>query len=108
MADLLSRNSRIEEDLIDQLFNSSEKRLARTLLLLGFGGMALLAVLVFLPPVLTLILLLLFGLLVLGVCIQVWWEQRRIARAIAKQNRDETQEAVEQYLANCEAIDRGF
>jgi CRP-like cAMP-binding protein len=29
MADLLSRNSRIEEDLIDQLFNSSEKRLAR-------------------------------------------------------------------------------
>ena len=31
MADLLSRNSRIEEDLIDQLFNSSEKRLARTL-----------------------------------------------------------------------------
>jgi len=27
MADLLSRNSRIEEDLIDQLFNSSEKRL---------------------------------------------------------------------------------
>jgi hypothetical protein len=34
MADLLSRNSRIEEDLIDQLFNSSEKRLARALLLL--------------------------------------------------------------------------
>jgi hypothetical protein len=33
MADLLSRNSRIEEDLIDQLFNSSEKRLARVLLL---------------------------------------------------------------------------
>src|SRR5579862_3739477 len=32
MADLLSRNSRIEEDLIDQLFNSSEKRLARALL----------------------------------------------------------------------------
>ena len=29
MANLLSRNSRIEEDLIDQLFNSSEKRLAR-------------------------------------------------------------------------------
>ena len=29
MAYLLSRNSRIEEDLIDQLFNSSEKRLAR-------------------------------------------------------------------------------
>ena len=33
MADLLSRNSRIEEDLY-QLFNSSEKRLARALLLL--------------------------------------------------------------------------
>jgi len=31
---MLERNSRIEEDLIDQLFNSSEKRLARTLLLL--------------------------------------------------------------------------
>jgi CRP-like cAMP-binding protein len=31
---MLSRNIRIEEDLIDQLFNSSEKRLARTLLLL--------------------------------------------------------------------------
>jgi len=29
MSYLLSRNSRIEEDLIDQLFNSSEKRLAR-------------------------------------------------------------------------------
>ena len=38
MADLLSRNSRIEEDLIDQLFNSSEKRLARTLLLLANIG----------------------------------------------------------------------
>jgi CRP-like cAMP-binding protein len=38
MADLLSRNSRIEEDLIDQLFNSSEKRLARTLLLLANFG----------------------------------------------------------------------
>jgi CRP/FNR family transcriptional regulator, cyclic AMP receptor protein len=38
MADLLSRNSRIEEDLIDQLFNSSEKRLARVLpLLANFG-----------------------------------------------------------------------
>jgi CRP/FNR family transcriptional regulator, cyclic AMP receptor protein len=36
MAYLLSRNSRIEEDLIDQLFNSSEKRLAR-LLLANFG-----------------------------------------------------------------------
>ncbi len=35
MADLLSRNSRIEEDLIDRLFNSSEKRLARVLLLLA-------------------------------------------------------------------------
>ena len=35
VADLLSRNSRIEEDLIDQLFNSSEKRLARLLLLLA-------------------------------------------------------------------------
>jgi CRP/FNR family transcriptional regulator, cyclic AMP receptor protein len=32
---LLARNMRIEEDLIDQLFNSSEKRLARTLLLLA-------------------------------------------------------------------------
>jgi hypothetical protein len=29
MAYLLTRNSRIEEDLIDQLFNSSERRLAR-------------------------------------------------------------------------------
>ena len=35
MAYLLNRNSRIEEDLIDQLFNSSEKRLARLLLLLA-------------------------------------------------------------------------
>jgi CRP/FNR family cyclic AMP-dependent transcriptional regulator len=34
----LSRNSRIEEDLIDQLFNSSEKRLARLLLLLANFG----------------------------------------------------------------------
>lgn len=32
---MLSRNLRIEEDLVDQLFNSSEKRLARTLLLLA-------------------------------------------------------------------------
>src|SRR5580704_10216039 len=32
------RNSRIEEDLIDQLFNSSEKRLARLLLLLANFG----------------------------------------------------------------------
>ena len=38
MAYLLSRNARIEEDLIDQLFNSSEKRLARVLLLLGHFG----------------------------------------------------------------------
>jgi CRP/FNR family cyclic AMP-dependent transcriptional regulator len=38
VADLLSRNSRIEEDLIDQLFNSSEKRLARALLLLANFG----------------------------------------------------------------------
>ena len=38
MADLLSRNSRIEEDLTDQLFNSSEKRLARVLLLLANFG----------------------------------------------------------------------
>jgi len=35
---LLSRNIRIEEDLIDQLFNSSEKRLARALLLLARYG----------------------------------------------------------------------
>lgn len=35
---LLSRNRRIEEDLIDQLFNSGEKRLARTLLLLAHYG----------------------------------------------------------------------
>ena len=35
---LLQRNSRIEEDLIDQLFNSSEKRLARVLLLLANFG----------------------------------------------------------------------
>ena len=35
---LLSRNSRIEEDLIDHLFNSSEKRLARLLLLLSNFG----------------------------------------------------------------------
>src|SRR5437016_8737466 len=38
MAYILSRNIRIEEDLIDQLFNSSEKRLARTLLLLTRYG----------------------------------------------------------------------
>jgi CRP/FNR family cyclic AMP-dependent transcriptional regulator len=35
---LLSRNVRIEEDLVDQLFNSSEKRLARMLLLLAHFG----------------------------------------------------------------------
>jgi CRP/FNR family cyclic AMP-dependent transcriptional regulator len=38
MAYLLTRNSRIEEDLIDQLFNSSERRLARLLLLLAQFG----------------------------------------------------------------------
>jgi CRP/FNR family transcriptional regulator, cyclic AMP receptor protein len=38
MAYLLSRNIRIEEDLVDQLFNSSEKRLARLLLLLAHVG----------------------------------------------------------------------
>jgi CRP/FNR family cyclic AMP-dependent transcriptional regulator len=38
MAYLLTRNSRIEEDLIDQLFNFSEKRLARLLLLLAHFG----------------------------------------------------------------------
>jgi CRP/FNR family cyclic AMP-dependent transcriptional regulator len=35
---MLVRNIRVEEDLIDQLFNSSEKRLARTLLLLARYG----------------------------------------------------------------------
>ena len=34
---LLTRNNRVEEDLIDQLFNSSKKRLARLLLLANFG-----------------------------------------------------------------------
>jgi CRP/FNR family cyclic AMP-dependent transcriptional regulator len=38
MTHLLSRNIRIEEDLMDQLFNSSEKRLARILLLLANFG----------------------------------------------------------------------
>jgi CRP-like cAMP-binding protein len=38
MSYVLSRNIRIEEDLVDQLFNSSEKRLARTLLLLAHIG----------------------------------------------------------------------
>ena len=38
MDHLLSRNSRIQEDVVDQLFNSSEKRLARLLLLLANYG----------------------------------------------------------------------
>lgn len=38
MAHLLSRNARVEEDLVDQLFNSSEKRLARVLLLMANFG----------------------------------------------------------------------
>ena len=39
IAHMLQRNMRIEEDLVDHLFNSSEKRLARTLLLLArYGG----------------------------------------------------------------------
>jgi CRP-like cAMP-binding protein len=38
MTHLLTRNSRVEEDLVDQLFNSSEKRLARLLLLLANFG----------------------------------------------------------------------
>ena len=38
MHHLLTRNSRVEEDLVDQLFNSSEKRLARLLLLLANFG----------------------------------------------------------------------
>jgi CRP/FNR family cyclic AMP-dependent transcriptional regulator len=38
IAHMLSRNIRVEEDLVDQLFNSSEKRLARTLLLLAQYG----------------------------------------------------------------------
>jgi CRP-like cAMP-binding protein len=38
LAYLLTRNTRIEEDLVDQLFNSSEKRLARVLLLLANFG----------------------------------------------------------------------
>ena len=37
---MLARNIRVEEDLVDQLFNSSEKRLARTLLLLARYGEA--------------------------------------------------------------------
>jgi CRP-like cAMP-binding protein len=38
VAHLFSRNIKIEEDLVDQLFNSSEKRLARVLLLLANFG----------------------------------------------------------------------
>lgn len=38
IAHLLNRNARVEEDLVDQLFNSSEKRLARILLLLANFG----------------------------------------------------------------------
>ncbi len=39
IAHMLMRNARLEADLVDQLFNSSEKRLARTLLLLSqYGG----------------------------------------------------------------------
>src|SRR6266851_6964179 len=38
MAHLLSRTARMEEDLVDQLFNSSEKRLARVLLMLAHFG----------------------------------------------------------------------
>jgi CRP/FNR family transcriptional regulator, cyclic AMP receptor protein len=38
MAHLLARNARVEEDLTDQLFNSSEKRLARVLLLIANFG----------------------------------------------------------------------
>jgi len=40
IAFLLARNSRLEEDLVDQLFNASEKRLARALLLLARFGKA--------------------------------------------------------------------
>lgn len=38
IAHMLARNHRLEEDLVDQLFNASEKRLARTLLLLARYG----------------------------------------------------------------------
>ena len=38
IAHLLARNIRVQEDLVDQLFNSSEKRLARVLLLLANFG----------------------------------------------------------------------
>ncbi len=40
IAHMLARNTRLEDDLIDQLFNASEKRLARTLLLLARFGKA--------------------------------------------------------------------
>ncbi len=40
LAHMLARNIRVEEDLVDQLFNSSEKRLARVLLLLARYGTA--------------------------------------------------------------------
>jgi CRP-like cAMP-binding protein len=40
LSHMLSRNMRIEADLVDQLFNNSEKRLARTLLLLARYGQA--------------------------------------------------------------------
>ena len=40
LAHMLARNIRVEEDLVDQLFNSSEKRLARVLLLLSRYGKA--------------------------------------------------------------------
>jgi CRP/FNR family transcriptional regulator, cyclic AMP receptor protein len=40
IAHMLARNTRLEEDLVDQLFNASEKRLARTLLLLAHYGKA--------------------------------------------------------------------
>jgi CRP/FNR family transcriptional regulator, cyclic AMP receptor protein len=40
LAHMLARNIRVEEDLVDQLFNSSEKRLARILLLLARYGKA--------------------------------------------------------------------
>jgi CRP/FNR family transcriptional regulator, cyclic AMP receptor protein len=40
IAHLLVRNSKVEEDLVDRLFNSSEKRLARTLLMLANFGKA--------------------------------------------------------------------
>jgi CRP-like cAMP-binding protein len=38
MSHILARNARVEEDLVDQLFNSTEKRLARLLLLLANFG----------------------------------------------------------------------